>query len=276
MRLTHLPAFVTGLIVVGLFGWNLSFHERRDGVLARGTQTPGGEHERLAALIPQDDPRTLGQLAEEAQLRSSAVVGDARAGSDRGPASGRASRVAGESTSRGAVSDAGWIGGWRESLGRPMTGASPASDGLAVRDYYPGGALHWIGSMHGGAREGRWLELSEEGELLAEGCFESDRRVGQWVRWHANGEKRDEGIYDMAGERCGEWSTWSERGSLTCRGRYEDGQPAGLFEEWYSNGEVRSRGRFADGLREGYWCFYDPDGDLDRRSGSYEAGARVR
>ena len=57
---------------------------------------------------------------------------------------------------------------------------------------------------------------------------------------------------------------------------FERGRPHGAWNEWYSTGQVREEGTFELGLREGWWEFYLADGSVDRRTGGYANGSRVR
>ena len=40
--------------------------------------------------------------------------------------------------------------------------------------------------------------------------------------------------------------------------------------------QIMESGRYVEGLREGWWEFYDFEGRKDRRTGWYERGRRVR
>jgi antitoxin component YwqK of YwqJK toxin-antitoxin module len=55
---------------------------------------------------------------------------------------------------------------------------------------------------------------------------------------------------------------------------YQGGQPEGLYRAFYPDGRRAQEGWFVNGLREGEWVFFTPDGQRDSRSGYYVAGAQ--
>ena len=66
------------------------------------------------------------------------------------------------------------------------------------------------------------------------------------------------------------------RGRLLSRTRFERGRRNGPAEAWWPGGAKRSHGQNKDGLRDGDWFEFQPDGALDRaRTGLYRDGLRI-
>jgi hypothetical protein len=71
-------------------------------------------------------------------------------------------------------------------------------------------------------------------------------------------------------------TTYFASGQLESRVEYVDGRRAGLAQRYYANGAKQSEGRYAAGVMEGEWQFWNADGSIDvQRSGIYQAGALV-
>lgn len=155
----------------------------------------------------------------------------------------------------------------------PCPGA-PGSEAM-TEEHYEGGALRARGLLVDGQREGRWTEYWEGGEPSSEGEYRSDRRRGGWSFWHESGGVHSSGSY-QDGRREGRWVHWHRNGERQAEGTWRSGRREGIWREWYSNGQVKEVGLYVDGRREGYWHFYHFDGSQDLRSGTYEAGRKVR
>jgi antitoxin component YwqK of YwqJK toxin-antitoxin module len=65
-------------------------------------------------------------------------------------------------------------------------------------------------------------------------------------------------------------------GRVLARIRHENGRPNGPSQAWWPSGAKRSDGAHKDGLRDGDWFEFQPDGTLDRaRTGLYRDGLRI-
>lgn len=90
--------------------------------------------------------------------------------------------------------------------------------------------------------------------------------------WFASKLGRARRIPDGAGEIV----EVAFRGRVLSRVRHEAGRPHGPALAWWPNGRKRSHGQHADGLRDGDWFEFQPDGALDRaRTGLYRDGVRI-
>ena len=90
--------------------------------------------------------------------------------------------------------------------------------------------------------------------------------------WSARSLADDAGPWESADRHVTFYDDGSPRARLTLvEGRFE-----GPASTWYRGGRRESEGAYADGEREGPWCFWGVDGALDpERSGLYETGVRV-
>jgi antitoxin component YwqK of YwqJK toxin-antitoxin module len=85
-----------------------------------------------------------------------------------------------------------------------------------------------IGKVINGKREGPWVWYHGDGQLYANGQFESEQVVGYWVHYHENGNKWMDGHYKN-GEKDGTWYYRYENGNLSRTGSYKNGEEVG---EW--------------------------------------------
>jgi antitoxin component YwqK of YwqJK toxin-antitoxin module len=122
---------------------------------------------------------------------------------------------------------------------------------------------------------------------MTEGDFTRDRETGRWVYWYENGNKMMEGDFNE-GVRAGKWSYYYEKGNLNSEIMHKDSfslminywDPAGKqcvregngrIETFYENGQKGSAGNVHEGLNEGPWSYWRPDGKL-REEGSFAKG----
>ena len=77
----------------------------------------------------------------------------------------------------------------------------------------------------------------------------TNRKHGDWVWWHSNGQKNTEG-------------------------RYQYNKPVGKFTWWYADGQLATEGEYVDGLQNGKWVWRHPNGQKNY-VGEFSAGAPV-
>jgi antitoxin component YwqK of YwqJK toxin-antitoxin module len=72
-------------------------------------------------------------------------------------------------------------------------------------------------------------------ELSSEENYKDGKRVGEYIEWHENGQKKSEGSY-KDGKRVGEYIEWHENGQKKSEGSYKDGKKIGVSVNWDPNG----------------------------------------
>ena len=82
--------------------------------------------------------------------------------------------------------------------------------------------------------------------------LKDNTKVGYWVHWYENGQKKRESEFKENGEKHAHWI------------------------HWYENGQKSEEGKWKDGKRIGSWSFWNEDGSIDNeKSGIYKAGKKV-
>ncbi len=143
-----------------------------------------------------------------------------------------------------------------------------------------------------GNRNGKWKDISPEGNIIAEGQYTDNRRTGVWKFYNRNEKLEQTGAYNngrpdglwkwyyesgsilreeeyFQGRRDGEFTEYSPTGEIISQGQYIDGEANG---EWkYKSGDNIEEGKYIIGLRDGAWKSYYPDGKL-RFRGNYVQG----
>ncbi|MCP3918586.1 MAG: hypothetical protein GY711_23815 [bacterium] len=254
-----LPLYTVLFLSALILAWNLSFHdidagERRQRADAGGDMARGAVDELVSRMGPEEkrDPGIFDLVPT-----GSGPMGEGIAGTGR----------------RDAASADPPSGPSLEG-GNPL-GEGANDDARARRlERYAGGARRAQGYERAGMRIGFWIEWWENGAVKSEGEYEEDEPSGDWVHRHRSGNVHLRGQYEE-GARIGIWRGWHDTGDPKIEAIYDGGEPSGVWTLWYSNGQVMQTGRYVRGCREGAWEFFDFDGRVDLRTGTYESGARI-
>ena len=103
-----------------------------------------------------------------------------------------------------------------------------------------------------GTKEGPWREFWPNGQIRAEGMYESGVREGQWTFYRVTGEKEQEGKYRQ-GAFHGTWTWWYLGGQVHRKEDYTRGKLDGEFLELDTLGDVLVKGTFVGGDPDGPW-----------------------
>jgi uncharacterized protein len=148
--------------------------------------------------------------------------------------------------------------------------------------------------------KGKLILYYEDGNIRSEGSFNQGVRSGDYIGYHRNGKKSEEGSYGGGkytlfnswdengkglvvegngesidkfsngqikwngfweeGVRVGEWKWWHSNGQIRERVEYVNGMMEGDFIRWYASGKIYSKGKFSNGKKEGEWIWFREDG----------------
>tara|TARA_B110000503_G_scaffold63744_1_gene100561 strand:- start:191 stop:607 length:417 start_codon:yes stop_codon:yes gene_type:complete len=85
----------------------------------------------------------------------------------------------------------------------------------------------------------------------SQGSLENGKKVGDWVRYHYNGQ-------------------------LSYKGNYNKGSKRGLWVTYFSNGQLLSKGNYYYGWHDGAWVFFNDDGTPDHKyTGTYKHSVKI-
>ncbi|MFT7486825.1 MAG: antitoxin component YwqK of YwqJK toxin-antitoxin module [Candidatus Paceibacteria bacterium] len=118
-------------------------------------------------------------------------------------------------------------------------------------------------------KEQRWYP---SGARLSEANFHEGELVGEFRRWHANGQLLASSTLD-AGRLC-PMKFWHADGTLSAEGLSRQGTREGYWRFWYESGDLREEGGFVSGQRSGLWSLFHEDGSLEA-TGRFQDGQRV-
>ena len=122
---------------------------------------------------------------------------------------------------------------------------------------------------------GRWTSWYENGQKQEEGWYDMNRETGQWQWWDENGQEVARGFF-VRGEREGPWSFWYSNGVKQADANYRVGDGEGLWTLYFDDGQKNAEGQFIAGEIAGYWTIWDEFGEVNpERTGFYEAGELV-
>ena len=107
-------------------------------------------------------------------------------------------------------------------------------------------------TLKDGTKEGSWREFWSNGQIRAEGSYESGLREGMWTFYRITGEKEQQGKY-REGAFHGTWTWWYPGGQIHREEDYTRGKLDGEFLELDTAGGVLMKGTFVGGDPEGPW-----------------------
>ena len=107
-------------------------------------------------------------------------------------------------------------------------------------------------TLKDGTKDGVWREFWPNGQVRAEGLYESGLREGIWTFYRITSEKEQEGNYRQ-GVFHGTWTWWYLDGEIHREEDYTRGKLDGEFLELDTVGGVLVKGTFVGGDPEGPW-----------------------
>ena len=81
----------------------------------------------------------------------------------------------------------------------------------------------------------------DNNQMKMKGRYNQGKRVGEFVWWHANGQKQLVGSYADDGLKSGTWIWWHDNGQKSIEGRYENDIPVGRWTWWEENGSIQDQ-----------------------------------
>ncbi len=134
--------------------------------------------------------------------------------------------------------------------------------------FHPNGQLKFQWTYQNGVfiNESPYTEYHNNGAISGNGDMIEERKIGPWVYYHKNGQKKSEGVYDTVLGRHnhggdyfaikkGKWTYWHLNGNLLTEGEYD-----GMKE--YSFSYPLYETPIATPKRTGTWIFYSPSGQV--------------
>lgn len=144
-----------------------------------------------------------------------------------------------------------------------------------------------------GRKHGTWEKKYPNGNIMYEGEFEHGKPVGEFKRYHRNGElqaimfhknddrvyaelydkkgkKRAEGIY-ISQKKDSTWSFYNDKGELISTEMYSNGLRNGKSVKYYSNGDTAQVMRYDNGKKNGLFTDYFGNGTIQMQ-GYYDKG----
>ncbi|MDP2039595.1 toxin-antitoxin system YwqK family antitoxin, partial [Algoriphagus sp.] len=168
-----------------------------------------------------------------------------------------------------------------------------AQDPKLVQQFNSDSSLMATGVIRNNIREGLWkIYNPKTNTLLSEGTFGNGKREGLWTQYYPNGKRRESAEY-RDGKLFGPALYFDTEGALKkqviyrdsvlvgkytefygkegnpnyidpsqvlTEGQYDNGKRTGQWVSFYEFGELASREFYVNGLREGPYLEYAPDG----------------
>ncbi len=103
----------------------------------------------------------------------------------------------------------------------------------------------------------------QAGQLVEEGSYTDNKRVGTWKRYWPNGKALSEINY-VLGRPKGAYKMWYEDGTPEEEGAWDLNRNTGAFKRWHPNGQLAQDFVFdSNGLRNGDQKYYRENGNLE-------------
>ena len=138
-----------------------------------------------------------------------------------------------------------------------------SSKGLPVGEwkfFYPSGNILKKEFYVNGELNEEYLEYSDSGNVIVKGFYNDGLEDGEW--YFAIGDVIETGNY-LDGVQSGMWTIkLKENDEIIFKGKYFDGKPDGKHV-WLYDGKIKKmEGSYYNGLKEGVWKIYNPDGSV--------------
>ncbi len=122
------------------------------------------------------------------------------------------------------------------------------------------GTLKKVENYKNNKLDGDFTEYNDSGKVINKGLYQDNEKEGTWVLKY--NEYKETGNY-VAGKRNGEWKHYYlTNGKLRFIGSFVDDEPDGKQIFYYLNGNKKQEGKYAGGLKEGDWEYFDENGSL--------------
>ncbi len=108
-----------------------------------------------------------------------------------------------------------------------------------------------------GRRQGPWKEFYPQGGLRSEGSYTDGVRTGEWVFYFPNGMIEQRGSYNPQGREQGKWVWYFDNGDLRREEQYFNGKREGDMIEFDVLGNILAKGEFVDDEEEGEWYYQE-------------------
>ncbi len=125
-----------------------------------------------------------------------------------------------------------------------------------VLDYYADGTVQMKGTYADNVKNGVFLYYSDHNTYTSAGRYVKDRPVGKWQTFHNNGRLHREEVFDQ-GARLR--NSWDSTGVQVVKDGF------GIIEERDSTGLVVLKGEYRNGMKEGLWFGWHPNGQMHFR-----------
>lgn len=117
-----------------------------------------------------------------------------------------------------------------------------------------------------GDRVGDWIFFYKNGNKKSEGRYLKNRRSGFWIYYFESGKIEQQGTFKK-GRPDGKWEWYFETGNLMRKEYYKNGKENGEQQEFNENQTLIAKGNYIDGLKEGKWFF---DYGFHTETGNYK------
>lgn len=124
--------------------------------------------------------------------------------------------------------------------------------------------------VESGEKEGEYLLMTAEGEIIERSNYENGQLQGQRTIYTDSGTVEIVELYD-AGKLDGEYKGYYPSGELKYEGAYVKDTMKGVWTYYYESGAIEEKVAFENNLENGPFEEYDPDGTL-RAKGQYLDG----
>lgn len=131
------------------------------------------------------------------------------------------------------------------------------------------------GLVQDGKREGVWVWLFDNGNLLQKGEYKNGLEQGPWIGYYRNGqlwykEERKNGLMD------GVQTMYTENGNIILEGKYKSSLREGIWKKYFENGQLKEKLNYINGKLDGHQEFWQLSGiKNDSKTGFYKDGKKI-
>lgn len=128
---------------------------------------------------------------------------------------------------------------------------------------------------HQGKLEGAYREVDDKGNVVEDGRYVQDKRIGPWIIQDYSGI-RYHVTFDAKGQKHGKEAMEDDASGITGVAYYDHGVRTGEYHQTATDGTVITRGHYRNGKRDGQWLSREDCASMAYNcQGEYHNGMKV-
>lgn len=92
------------------------------------------------------------------------------------------------------------------------------------------------------------------------GVYDNGVKVGPWISFFENGNKKNVVTYNNLGEKDGKETHYFQNGKIMLEYNWVKNKMHGKYSQYHKSGAIELEGNYNNNSKDGKWVEYDPTG----------------